>query len=102
VAISDHLLFDRPDQVLWISRRGEVLEDRPALRRSEGRGGFWGAGEFTCANDHDFPDISDLGTVALRGPWMTRPRDWRTTLGRLGFALPIPVLPGDCALRREP
>jgi hypothetical protein len=54
------LLLDRPEQVLWASRRGQVLADLPPLPRFEILGGFWGEGQRTDPDDHDFPDISDL------------------------------------------
>ena len=57
---SDPLLFAHPERLLWASRRGEVLADLPALPRFDLIGGFWGQGQRTEPQDHDFPDISDL------------------------------------------
>lgn len=57
---SDPLMFAAPERVLWASRAGRVLADLPALPRFEMLGGFYGPGQRTDPDDHDFPDISDL------------------------------------------
>ncbi len=105
---SDPLLFDRPERVLWASRRGEVLADLPALPRFEVLGGFCGKGQRTDPDDHDFPDISDLledwrgagltrmahlaaesarRTLALRGPADDPTPALAHNLGALGFTI---------------
>ena len=105
---SDPLLFDRPEQVLWASRRGEVLADLPPLPRFAVLGGFYGPGQRTNPDDHDFPDISDLlqdwpgaglprmaqlasesarRTLALRGPADDPTLALAQRLGALGFTI---------------
>ncbi|WP_284176669.1 hypothetical protein [Frigidibacter sp. SD6-1] len=57
---SDPLMFDRPEQMLWASRRGEVMRDLPALPAMEVVGGFFGPNRRTNAADENFADIADL------------------------------------------
>ena len=105
---SDPLLFDRPERVLWASRRGEVLARLPALPRFQVLGGFCGTGQRTDPDDHDFPDISDLvqdwpgagltrmaelatesarRTLARRGPADDPTPRLAYNLGALGFVI---------------
>lgn len=57
---SDPLMFDAPERLLWASRRGEVLQDLPALPAFDVIGGFYGPNIRTDACDNGFADISDL------------------------------------------
>ena len=57
---SDPMLMPNPAQILWASRQGRMLAPMPALPRHAIIGGFWGQGQRTDPQDHDFPDISDL------------------------------------------
>ena len=103
---SDPLLFDAPERLLWASRQGKVLAHLPPLPRFEVIGGFWGSGQRTDPNDHNFPDISDLvaewpgtdlakmahlvsqsalRTLALRGPQNDPTEVLARNLGALGF-----------------
>ncbi|WP_323765149.1 propanediol utilization protein [Marinovum sp.] len=59
---SDPLMFASPDQLLWASRRGQVLRDLAPPPRAVVLGGQWGAPQRTEAGDADFDDITDLAT----------------------------------------
>lgn len=57
---SDPLMFDRPERILWASRRAEVLAKLPPLPVFDVIGGFFGPNLRTDPLDDRFPDISDL------------------------------------------
>lgn len=57
---TDPLMFEHPEQLLWASRRAEVIRLLPALPAFDIIGGFYGAPLRTNAADTAFPDISDL------------------------------------------
>ncbi|SPH23771.1 hypothetical protein DEA8626_02840 [Defluviimonas aquaemixtae] len=109
---SDPLMFDRPERLLWASRRGRVLEALPPVPRFDVIGGFYGPDRRTEAGDASFPDISDLladwrgatragdataaaavasvsarRTLAMRGPSDDPTERLAGDLGALGFAI---------------
>ncbi len=57
---SDPLMLPAPLEVLWASRRGEVLDSLPPPPAMEIIGGFYGPPRRTDPADMDFPDIADL------------------------------------------
>ncbi|MCY1126625.1 hypothetical protein OU426_07150 [Frigidibacter sp. RF13] len=57
---SDPLMFERPERMLWASRRAEVIRDLPALPAMVVVGGFFGPNRRTNAADENFADITDL------------------------------------------
>lgn len=57
---SDPLMLATPSQILWASRRGEIIETMPPPPIMEIIGGFFGPPRRTDAKDEDFPDIADL------------------------------------------
>jgi uncharacterized protein involved in propanediol utilization len=61
---SDPLMFAKPDQLLWASRLGEIVEPLPPVPTFDVIGGFYGPNSRTDPTDSNFPDISDLV-----GPW---------------------------------
>lgn len=107
---TDPLLHDRPDQLLWASRRGQALARLPALPRFQVLGGFWGPGQRTDPRDDRFADIADLvaawpaacsnlpalaqltseaarRTLALRGPAQDPTEALARRHGALGFVI---------------
>ena len=83
---SDPLLRDRPERVLWASRLGVSLGALPPLPRFEVLGGFFGPGQRTDPQDHDFPDISDL-VAAWPGPDLATMADLASQSARRTLAL---------------
>lgn len=57
---SDPLMLDRPAQLLWASRRAEILDTLPPPPAMEVIGGFFGAPERTDPADDNFPEVTDL------------------------------------------
>ncbi|MDD9923266.1 MAG: propanediol utilization protein [Boseongicola sp.] len=57
---SDPLMFDTPENLLWASRKGEIVDRLPSLPDYEIIGGFWGAPTQTDPGSDAFPDIEDL------------------------------------------
>ena len=57
---SDPLMLPLPSQILWASRRGEILDTLPPPPAMEVIGGFYGPPRRTDPADEDFPDIADL------------------------------------------
>lgn len=57
---SDPLMLERPAQLLWASRRADILATLPPPPAMEIIGGFFGAPSRTDPKDNDFPDIADL------------------------------------------
>ncbi|OYU38302.1 MAG: biphenyl 2,3-dioxygenase [Pseudorhodobacter sp. PARRP1] len=57
---SDPLMLPAPMQLLWASRRAEVLETLSPPPLMEVIGGFYGPPRRTDPGDTDFPDIADL------------------------------------------
>ncbi|GAA4217718.1 uncharacterized protein involved in propanediol utilization [Sagittula marina] len=56
----DPLMFNAPDQLVWASRTGEIVDRLPAPPRAEVVGGFWGPPLRTNGEDCGFPDVTDL------------------------------------------
>lgn len=109
---SDPLMFSRPEDLLWASREGRVLDRFPALPRMDVIGGFLGPARRTDPGDANFPDIGDLirawgraastgrpealaeiaslsasRTLALRGPESDPTAELARDLGAAGFAV---------------
>lgn len=59
---TDPLMFSHPEQMLWASRRAELLRPLPKLPKFEVLGGFYGALCRTNPKDQNFADVSDLLT----------------------------------------
>lgn len=57
---SDPIMFPHPDEMLWASRRAEIVQQIGAIPECEIVGGFLPYTERTEPEDLQFPDISDL------------------------------------------
>ncbi len=57
---TDPLMFDRSGQLLWASRRAQIIDCLPPLPRMVIAGGFYGTPQRTCPEDQNFPDVGDL------------------------------------------
>lgn len=97
---SDPLLRPAPERVLWASRHGVALADLPPLPRFEVLGGFFGPGQRTDPQDHDFPDISDL-VAAWPGPDLATMADLASQSARRTLALRGPSHDPTEALARR-
>jgi uncharacterized protein involved in propanediol utilization len=107
---SDPLMFERPERLVFASRRGVVLARLPAMARIAVVGGFLGPEAETDPDDDRFPDVADLiaawpgacgtvdrvariaaasarRTVALRGPAGDPTAALATELGAAGWAI---------------